>query len=404
VRLRFSATSVFGSAALLLAGCSSTHSGDDAVESKPDAAETTQPDATIPDAGMDAPLEAQADDAAQADAGTMDAGDAGDCALDSQGEPTELRCTGLYSDWAMRTISSSVKEYDPGLRLWSDGAQKTRWMYLPPNTQIDTSDMDEWQFPVGTKFWKQFVLNGAYVETRFIHKRPQGWFLTTYQWSADGSTATELTTGMHNVNDAGYEIPSQPLCSECHKGRQDFVLGFEAVSLSSPLASGLGVANQSPMKTLAQEGLLTDLPDAGLQVPGTPVEAAALGYLHANCGTTCHNAGNGAAVNTHFYMRLNVGQLGSVGATDTYQTGVGVPTSNFNQVTERVDLCNVANSCVFYRMSRRDGENGVLNGTQMPPVDSHRVDVDGGVPAIAAWINEGCDAGGAGDSGADAQH
>ena len=51
---------------------------------------------------------------------------------------------------------------------------KTRWVYLPPDTTIDTSNMDEWNFPVGTKFWKQFVVGGVIVETRMLHKTAPG--------------------------------------------------------------------------------------------------------------------------------------------------------------------------------------------------------------------------------------
>ncbi len=156
------------------------------------------------------------------------------------------------------------------------------------------------------------------------------------------------------------------------------------MSLASPGANGL------PLGTLISKGLITDAPDASLAIPGTPVEAAALGYLHANCGTTCHNDGNGYAAPTGFFMRLNVGELGSVGATDTYTTGVGHATTNFHQVTERIAKCDTANSCVFVRMSQRDGIGGVASGTQMPPIDTHMVDVDGGLPIVAAWINEGC--------------
>ena len=68
---------------------------------------------------------------------------------------------GLYSDWATKTVASGVRQYDPGLHLWSDGASKTRWIYLPPGTKIDTTDMNEWTFPPGTKIWKEFVVGGV---------------------------------------------------------------------------------------------------------------------------------------------------------------------------------------------------------------------------------------------------
>jgi hypothetical protein len=82
-------------------------------------------------------------------------GEAADGCTTDGGLPSELRCTGLYGDWATRTIASDVEYYDPGYKLWSDGAVKRRWIRLPPQTQIDTTDMEDWQFPVGTKIWKE---------------------------------------------------------------------------------------------------------------------------------------------------------------------------------------------------------------------------------------------------------
>jgi hypothetical protein len=368
-------------------------------QESPQVADASADGAASPDATIDAsaPEEASIEAAADAPAIDLDAGldaapeattDGGPpCALDSAGEPTELRCTGLYSDWASRTVASDVQLYDPGLHLWSDGAVKTRWVYLPPGTTIDTSNMDEWVFPVGTKFWKQFVVDGVLTETRLLHKVDAlSWYATTYAWSTDGATTTEMTVGAMNVNDSGYEIPSQPKCAQCHQGRGDFVLGFEAVSLSSPGASGL------PMATLKSRNLLTAPPSAPITVPGNPTEAAALGYLHANCGTTCHNPGSGLAGSTGFFLRLNVSQLASVAATDAVQTGWNVATRGFHAVPERIAQCSVENSCVHYRMSRRDGVDGAIPGTQMPPIDTHQVDL-AGESLIAAWITQGCDAG-----------
>ena len=40
----------------------------------------------------------------------------------------------------------------PAYELWSDGALKRRWIRLPPDGRIDTSDMDSWVFPIGTQF------------------------------------------------------------------------------------------------------------------------------------------------------------------------------------------------------------------------------------------------------------
>jgi hypothetical protein len=368
----------------------------------------TSNDATVND--TDASEDASTDrDGASDDAALGFAeggGFSGDCGVGSAGEPTDLRCTGLYADWASKTIATGLAEYDPGLHFWSDGADKTRWIALPPGQKIDSTDMDEWTFPVGTKIWKEFRLalgdagadagqdGGAEtrIETRMLWKRAAGsWYRTTYRWTDDGvSDATELTTGQTNVAGTTYEVPSQSDCDTCHNGRIDGVMGFEAVALSSPLASGL------TMQALTTQGLLTAPPSSPIVIPGSAGDAALLGWMHMNCGVSCHNRGNGAAAITHFYLRLDVGTLATEKSTDAYTTGWNVVTQNFSipgvSTTYRFHSCDVGASASYYRADERDGVDGTATGVQMPPLVSHLVDaVD--VAAMQTWINQGCDGG-----------
>jgi hypothetical protein len=319
---------------------------------------------------------------------TVDASVPTDCPLGAADESTELRCTGLYADWDRKTLGPGVRAYDPGLHLWSDGAVKTRWIYLPPGTQIDSSNMDEWSFPYGTKLWKEFVVGGNRLETRMLWKRPAaqigGWYLTTYRWSADGSRADELTTGEVNADGHGYQIPAQSMCLECHHGRLDMALGFDAVSLSSPGSSGLTMA------ALASEGLLTAPPASPLTIPGDAATSAALGYLHANCGSACHNRGGGEANTVGLYMRLDVATLGSVQTTDAWRTGMNVNAYFAVPGVEQAQIfapCSPANSAAYYRMSQRDGITTTYVGSQMPPIATHKTDPTG-LAIIAAWLND----------------
>ena len=82
-----------------------------------------------------------------------------------------LSATGLYVDTKKGDLAPDVREYQPQYTLWSDGATKRRWLYLPPGTKIDTSDMDFWLYPVGTKAWKEFSRDGKRLETRLMHKK-----------------------------------------------------------------------------------------------------------------------------------------------------------------------------------------------------------------------------------------
>jgi hypothetical protein len=355
------------------------------------------------------------DSSAEASNDALSDGDA--CQFGEAGEAIELECAGFYSDWASKTVSSDNIEFVPGLQLWSDGADKTRWVHLPTGPdgetqRIDTSNMDEWNFPVGTRFWKEFKLpvgpstTPIRIETRLLWKKGVedggvgNWYRTTYRWSADGETsATELTTGQLNANGNGYEIPNLLMCNTCHSGREDNVLGFEAIALSAPSASLV------TMGTLVDAGLLTDPPNGAIVIPGNAVESAALGFLHVNCGTACHNPDYGEANGgTSLLMRLNVAQLSSVQTTDTWTTGWNKLETNFQipdaAATYRIEACKPGQSAAYYQASVRDDPDAGVIGAQMPPIDTHAVD-PAGLAEFAAWINEGCDAGDAGGKDAD---
>ena len=332
-----------------------------------------------------APLQQQPDEAGS-DADVGDAGPAKDAAtaLDctpstATGAPHDLACTGLYAQLSTKVVATDVHAFEPGLRLWSDGASKSRWVYLPPGSKIDTSNVDEWVFPVGTKFWKEFSLAGKRVETRLLLKRPDAtWLRTVYRWSADETAATELPDGEKNAVGT-YEVPAATHCRLCHQGRIDGVLGFEAAGLSSPNAKGL------TLDRLTALGLITT-PVAPLVVPGNAKEKAALEWLHANCGTACHNR-SPLAVTAYIglYLRLDAKTLGSVTTTDAYVTAVGYPSffqpQDGGALMARVTPQQPDRSTLVIRASTRDDALAI----QMPPLATHVVD-DAGVQLLRDWI------------------
>ncbi len=77
--------------------------------------------------------------------------------------PRLLSQTGLYSDVAALKVDDRNRSFSPQYPLWSDGATKRRWVRLPAGSKINVADPGRWELPVGTKFWKEFVV-----------QRPQG--------------------------------------------------------------------------------------------------------------------------------------------------------------------------------------------------------------------------------------
>jgi hypothetical protein len=318
-----------------------------------------------------------------AEVGVDAAGPPLDCsAMSAGGVPVELGCTTFYSSWPTRTIAASARAFGPAVVLWSDGAVKTRFIQLPAGTRIDTSNMDEWRFPVGTKLWKEFRVGGKLVETRLLWKRTASdWYRTTYAWTQDQLHAVETTGGVVNVWGTGYEIPAQSDCATCHNGHLDGVLGFEVIGLSNAGATGLA------MSALVDEQLVTNPPAGSNNIPGNATERAALGWLHANCGNACHSNSNYAlARDTGLHMRLTTSTVASVQSTDTWRTAVNMPSGfqgpggGFYRLKPR----DVAHSAIPYRDGYRDGPN--KERIQMPPLGTHIVDT-AGLKLVTDWVN-----------------
>jgi hypothetical protein len=198
--------------------------------------------------------------------------------------PASLSETGLFAAGPPAVLGRGVRAYAPAHASWSDGASKRRWLYLPEGSRIDTTDPDDWVFPVGSKFWKEFSL-GQRVETRLLVKVGPGegdWAGAAYLWDADQREARLAPEGRKDSAGTGYEVPSAAQCAGCHGGRRSHVLGFSALQLA-PAELPLS------LEVLESEGLLTRPLAHPPGIPGDERQQAALGYLHANCGH-CHNS------------------------------------------------------------------------------------------------------------------
>ena len=297
--------------------------------------------------------------------------------------PPTLVCTGLYADIAAKIVAPGVAAYAPAVPLWSDGAEKSRWISLPYGAVIDTSDPNEWKFPIGTKAWKEFSRDGHRVETRLWQKLSATyWVSATYAWNADESIATKSAGGDMPFGDGGtYHIPTNDECEKCHRGRSDRLLGFEQINLGLPGATGLNLSQ------LIAAGQLSAPPASADMVigdDGTGVAAPALAWLHSNCGTTCHNGNsNATAYPSGLRMRLDATQMDgrSSAGFDTLRTAVGVSVNApawSGQI--RIIPGDPGKSLLYHLITNRG------TGDQMPPIASSLVDVQH-TPLVQDWIS-----------------
>lgn len=322
-------------------------------------------------------------------------------AAGDDGPPQRLSETGLYADPAALIVDARNRPFAPQYPLWTDGAAKRRWVYLPGGATIDVSRLDRWTFPVGTRFWKEFAFDGRRVETRFLWKvADDRWVFASYAWN-DAQTDATLVPD-EGVRQAAtiapgksHSIPGVADCRSCHDSSRTEILGFTALQLSDdrdplaphaePLQPGMVT-----LRTLVQEGRLsparTDLVARPPRVAAAdPRARAALGYLAANCAH-CHNRESSiASLGLDFQYRLEPDDAGCV--PPAVATTVGKPghwvvpgaTAGTSQLVHagRPDL-----SAVVSRMNSR------RPSSQMPPVGSVVVDQQA-VGLVTAWIASG---------------
>lgn len=354
------------------------------------------------DSGTDAP--AAADVVASLVDGGTDARVGRDCSKDDDldGVKKHLECTGLYQDFAAKVVAADAKPYTPAIEFWSDGAEKQRFVHLPPGAKIDISSFDEWTLPEGTKLWKEFKLDGKRVETRLYEKTPTSWRHTVYRWNDTETDAVRKETGEKlppsGTRTTTYEIPNTTQCNACHDGRKEPVLGFDAIGLGLPGAKGVTLA------TLVAEGRFSSPPPASqLALPddvGDGKAPAAIGWLHANCGS-CHNPNPGAAAlftTPKFLVRPSelVGDPDAGTPPATVQT-LALYTSTVCIDSKRTDFDagapyalirggSAATSLVSILSGRRVAEGDEpSSAVQMPPLVTRKVDAAGHAK-LDAWI------------------
>lgn len=308
--------------------------------------------------------------------------------------PADLRCTGLYGDWETRALACGVTEYMPAYQLWSDAATKRRFFWLPPGETVDVTDPDEFRYPVGTRFWKEFHIqtdDGTRLgETRLMERVATGWIYTSYVWDWEGTRAVQQNDGVTDWEGTGHTIPSREQCKECHAGRGDFILGWDALMLGTG-ASGVQRDDLIALGLVSWQDQDAGAPNPlSLEVPGNATEQAALGYLHANCGVSCHNDSSRAlALETGLVLRLDHDALGSVLETPTWLTALDkAPSPNaplsMLEPPETGDYVALAplepeRSLIFVRMTHRQDD------AAMPPMGTNRVDATG-VELVRAWL------------------
>jgi hypothetical protein len=314
--------------------------------------------------------------------------------------PPRLSETGLYADEATLTVDPRNRPFTPQYPLWSDGAVKRRWVRLPDGAAIDTRDANRWDFPVGTRFWKEFEFGGRRVETRMLVKAaPDHWEFASYAWSDDQrdallAPAEGLAAVAEVAPGKNHSVPSRDECRACHDSGRTEILGFSALQLSTdrdPLAPHAEplTADMITLRTLADEGRLTPARPEWVGTPPRiaardPRERAVLGYLSTNCGS-CHNPKSSIA-SLGLFLKHDVGRLGTCTpdaiATTVDQPGHWVVPTALAGTSRLLSPGKPEASALLVRArSRRPS-------SQMPPIGTVLADREA-LDLVSAWIAAG---------------
>ncbi|MDZ4136378.1 MAG: hypothetical protein U1D06_12415 [Paracoccaceae bacterium] len=95
--------------------------------------------------------------AALSHAGVTPAPAVNDAVILEDGFPRTLSEYGFFSDGAQQLPGARVTPYALNTPLWSDGAEKLRFIYLPEGTRLVADADGLLQFPVGAAIIKTFA-------------------------------------------------------------------------------------------------------------------------------------------------------------------------------------------------------------------------------------------------------
>lgn len=306
--------------------------------------------------------------------------------------PGHLAETGLFAADGSGAVAKENRSFSPQYPLWTDGAAKRRWIHLPAGSTIDASNPRQWEFPVGTRLWKEFSFAGRPVETRFLWKASDaGWLAGSYVWNKEGTGAVladsdgvagaaEITPGrQHN-------IPSRSDCAACH-GESRRPLGVNPLQLSddrdpNAIHSEPLTAEMVTLRTLFDEGLLTGADPALRRTPpritaGDALTRAVLGYMAGNCGA-CHNGDGQIAAQLPSFVYPDV-----LDGESVVRQMIGQPSrwqaKGRAEGTLLFDPASPDSSAVLIRMSSR------RPSSQMPPLGTVLQDREA-IATIRRWI------------------
>lgn len=328
--------------------------------------------------------------------------------LSFQTEQPEKAVPATLSEWgffagnlADQKPAEGVVPYRLNTPLFSDYAEKLRFVKLPPGGSARYDAQEVVDFPVGTTLIKTFYFptdfrdpgNGRrLVETRLLIRQATGWKALEYVWNEAQTDAVLEVAGERKTvryvdatgrtHEQEYVIPNLNQCKSCHNRAEVLMpIGPTARQLNGPLDYGTGPENQ--LAHWQKTGLLTNVPDLA-NAPRAPVwndpatgtlaERARI-YLDINCAH-CHRPDGPASTSG---LNLTVHERNPI-AWGLHKTPVAAGRGSGGRQYDVV-AGKPGESILVYRMESTDP------GVMMPEV-ARKVVHQEGIALIREWIGK----------------
>jgi uncharacterized repeat protein (TIGR03806 family) len=292
--------------------------------------------------------------------------------------------------------ANGIVPYDLNTALFSNYAEKLRFIKLPTGTKVQFNDTAIFSMPIGTILIKNFYYfndfrkpaNGKkIIETRLLVHRDSGWATYGYIWNeAQTEAVFEPIGDVTTVNyidakgkkiSAPYVIPNQNQCKGCHaQGNILLPIGLAARHINGDYEYAAGKQNQ--LKYWEAHSMI-DLPEGKISSNANwsdkkaSAESKARAYLDVNCGF-CHSA-KGPANTSGLFLDIYNNNPTSLGVNKTpVAAGRGSGGLQFDIVPG-----NPSKSILIYRMTSTDP------GISMPEIGREQIHKEG-VAVISEWI------------------
>lgn len=296
--------------------------------------------------------------------------------------------------------SVTVIPYDINSALFSNYAEKLRFIKLPEGSKANYKSGEVLDLPQGTVIIKNFYYENDFrqqgkgrriLETRLLVKEEDGWNAYPYVWNDEQTEAFYDVAGdikkVSYINRNGkrinidYIIPNKNQCKGCHiRNNKMQPIGPTAMQLNRDHEYVSGKQNQ--LIYWQQHGLLDGLPSlnavgkfAVIDDRSQSVDNRARAYLDVNCGTCHHPQGpaNSSGLFLHYEQDPTV-ELGIM--KSPVAAGRGAGKNSFDIVPGKPHK-----SILSFRMQTNDP------GIAMPELGREQVHKEG-VKLVKEWIKK----------------